>query len=419
MNRTKISSLLMVEAGLYVLGIIVVIIAVTGIGCRRAAFPGPSTPEIVPSRNPPLGPETISIGDRVQLHLGAEETLLRDGAVGLHYMPDIGVGVVDNEPGKLRLVFAAGAESYLVEGTDFKHLTSAQLVLKPDPASDFDNGDTGISQVIRAGGRLFAVYHAEDQRDIPSDFVRGVPGFYASVGLVESEDNGKTWVRRGQIIKGAKPKEWKAFTDPPPGHIVRGAGLPGAVISQDGRYAFLYYTDLSIQDNRGIQICMARADVTEGAPLPGRWKKFYKDEFSEPGVSGNETPVLSVLAMDEAAAMYPHVTWSEHLKKYVMVFNVNAWKEPTQGKPPKLSGIYWAMSDDAIKWSAITKLVTDYSYPRYGKSVSCEPTVIFDDREGKTGWLVYYYSPKWWDPKGGGIPHFMVGRRVLIRRSEP
>src|SRR5262249_54090611 len=158
---------------------------------------------------------------------------------------------------------------------------------------------------------------------MPKNKDQGDPGFYASVGLVESEDNGQTWIRRGQIIKSAKPKEYKFFPD----HAVRGAGLPGAVIDHTGRYAFVYYSDLSLQEGRGAQVCMARADLNDGPPLPDRWKKYYKGEFSEPGIGGNESPVLSVLAIDDANALYPHVTWSTFLKKYVMVFNVQVWKE--------------------------------------------------------------------------------------------
>lgn len=402
--------------------LIVVTIALAGFACRQpASVPATgSAPELVPSHDPPGKPETYSLGDGVQLHVGAAETLLRDGALNLHYMPDIGVGVIDNEPGKLRLVFAAGWDSYVVEGTDIKHLTKARKVLWPTgKATDFDNGDTGISQVIRAGGRLFAIYHAEDHHGMPK-MQNGDPGFYAGVGLVESEDNGQTWIRRGQIIKSFKPKEWMAYPD----HSVRGAGLPGAVNDPTGRYAFVFYTDMSLQENRGAQICMARADLNEGPPLPGRWKKYYKGEFSEPGISGNETPVLSVLAMDEASAQYPHVTWSEYLKKYVMVFNVNNWKEAVGGKPPVISGIYWATSADAIHWSEPVKLLADYAYQMNGKSMSTEPTVIFDDREGRMGWLVYEYSPKWVGGGAdqiieGGVPHFMVGRRVEIRPVKP
>lgn len=397
------------------------IIALAGFGCRQSA-PLPSAApaqSVLPSGDPPAEPQTLSIEGGALLQLGDQETLLADGALDLHYMPDIGVGVIDNEPGKLRLVFAAGWDSYLVEGTDIKHLTKATRIFSPTgKPEDFDNGDAGVSQVIRAAGRLFAVYHAEDQHGMPK-MQNGDPGFYAGVGLVESEDDGQTWIRRGQIIKSSKPKEWLAYPD----HSVRGAGLPGAVNDPTGRYALVYYTDMSLQENRGAQICVARADLNEGPPLPGHWKKYYQGEFGEPGIGGNETPVLSVLAMDEASAQYPHVTWSEFLKKYVMVFNVNNWKEAQGGKPPVISGIYWATSADGIHWSEPVRLLSDYAYQMNGKSMSTEPTVIFDDQEGRTGWLVYEHSPKW---AGGGadtviegaVAHYMVGRRVEIRRGK-
>jgi len=402
--------------------LIAVTMALAGFGCRPAA-PVPATgaaPELISSRDPPIVPETFSLGDGIQLHIGAEETLLPNGALGLSYTPDIGVGVIDNEPGKLRLVFAAGYDSYLVEGTDIKHLTKATKILSPTGReTDFDNGDTGISQVIRAGGRLFAIYHAEDHHGLPKTKDSGDPGFYASVGLVESQDNGQTWIRRGQIIKSDKPKEYKFYPD----HTTRGNGLPGAVNDPAGRYAYVYYTDLSPEDGRGVQVCMARADLNEGPPLPGRWKKYYQGEFSEPGIGGKNTPVLSAVAFDEGQALYPHVTWSDYLKKYAMVFNVSCWKEPQGGKPPALSGIYWAMSSDGLQWSQPVKLVTDYPYQIAGKSMSTEPTIIFDDREGRTGWVVYEHSPKWMggaqdQHMEGGVPHFMVGRHFEIRRGE-
>jgi hypothetical protein len=399
-----------------------VLIPFAGFGCQRVkptAATG-SVPAVISSRDPPIGPEAVRIGGGIELHLGVEETLLADGALGLHYMPDIGVGIIDNEPGKLRLVFAAGWDSYLVEGTDFKHLAKATRVLSPTgKATDFDNGDAGISQVIRAGDRLFAIYHAEDHLAMPTMKENSEPGFYAGVGLVESEDNGQTWIRRGQIIKSDKPKEFKFY----PEHNTRGNGLPGAVNDPTGRYAYVYYTDMSPENGHDLQVCMARADLNEGPPLPGRWRKYYQGQFREPGIGGKNTPVLSAVAFDESQAMYPHVTWSEYLKNYVMVFNVNCWKEAQAGKPPVHCGIYWATSADAIQWSEPVKLVTDYPYQMPGKSMSTEPTVIFDDRVGRTGWLVYEHSPKWVGGASlqyieGGVPHYMVGRRLEIRRRE-
>ena len=76
-------------------------------------------------------------------------------------------------------------------------------------------------------------------------------------------------------------------------------------------------------------------------------------------------------------------------------------------------------SADGVHWSEPVKLLTDYAYQMHGKSMSTEPTVLFDDRAGRTGWLVYQHSPKWWGGQGDGVPHFMVGRRIAIHRAGP
>jgi hypothetical protein len=242
----------------------------------------------------------------------------------------------------------------------------------------------------------------------------GLPGYYGSVGLAESSDDGASWTRRGQILRGARPKEWTAY----PGHTARGTGLPGAVADPDGRYVYAYYTDQSMQEGRGTQICMARADLNEGPPLPGRWKKLFRGAFAEPGVGGRESPVVDVLATDGAHAMYPHVSYSRYLGAYVMALNVNAWKEPARGAPPSRSGIYVATSGDAVHWSRPVQLLSDYSYPMPRRSLSWEATVVFDDADGRDGWLVYAHSPDWPAGPRVGKPHFMVGRRIALRRAD-
>src|SRR5208283_3844576 len=96
---------------------------------------------------------------------------------------------------------------------------------------------------------------------------------------------------------------------------------------------------------------MARCDLHAGAPLPGTWRKYYKGDFSEPGIGGLDTEVMSADGMDNANAVFPFVDFSPYLGKYVMFFNVDAWKEHDHAAP-SISGIYVAYSDDGISWSA-------------------------------------------------------------------
>jgi hypothetical protein len=364
-----------------------------------------------PAAVPVSQPATATVAE-ITVTLGPRVTLLPDRALGLRYFPDMAIAVILGPP-HLRLLLTAGFASYVVEGTNLQHLSAARQVLAPGPPGSFDNGDAAISGAVSVDGTLWAIYHAEDHEDLPP-IPGNIPGYYASVGLATSTDGGDTWRKRGQIIVSPTSKAWTAH----PGHNARGAGLPGLAPDPGGRYLYLYYTDQSFTAGRGTQICMARADLAQGPPLPGRWRKYWAGEFSEPGLGGRESPVLSVDALDEAHAMYPHPAYSAYLGKYIMVFNVNRWKEPVRGLPLTLSGIYFAVSDDGIQWSAPAMLVRDYSYPILGKSLSWEATIVWDGSEGREGWLVYGHSERWGHDSTRGIPHYMVGQRLKLARSD-
>jgi len=242
----------------------------------------------------------------------------------------------------------------------------------------------------------------------------GISGYYASVGIAESDDNGSTWVKRGQIIKSAKPKDWAAYR----GQSGRGNGLPGAVADPTSRYIFVYYTNLSVENGRSPDICMARSNLTIGPPLPGNWKKFYEGDFTEAGIGGKETPVVDISSIAKASALYPHVAYSEYLKKYVMVFGINVKEEAFEELPAAKSGIYLGLSDDGLRWSVPIKLVTGYAFRFLGKPIAIDPSVIFDNQNGQAGWLVYAYSPKFTNGPLPGTPNFMVGRRMEFVKAE-
>jgi hypothetical protein len=211
------------------------------------------------------------------------------------------------------------------------------------------------------------------------------------------------------VITSAKPKRWTAFPD----QADRGAGEVGVVVSRDGERLLAYYTEHSRMERRGVQICLARADITRRPPAPGTWRKYRDGRFGPPGIGGLDTPVLSAAAMDGADAAFPQVSYSRHLGKYVMVLNINVWKEYVEeGRELSRSGIYVAYSDDGIAWSEPEMLVKDYAVCRTGKSVSWHPTIVWSNPEHRAGWLVYSQSPNWGHAHQGGTPHYMVGRRI-------
>lgn len=345
--------------------------------------------------------------------LGDQVTILKDGAFGMDYFPDESIGRIPDE-NKLRLLISSRVSSYLVEGDDLLNLKTAKKVLAPGGWSSIDNGYAGISGVHRhANGKLYAFYHAEDHTGMPSLGPGRPHGYYATVAVAESSDGGYNWTKLGPVIVSAKPKDFKAH----PNHNARGVALPGITVDRSGKYLYLYYADQSFSNPGGIQTSVARADLTEGPPIPGNFSKYFQGSFSEPGIGGRETHVLSAARRQGSFAMYANPTYVPSLDRYIAVFNVlNRREHSVECEAPKISGIYLAHSQDGINWSEPTQLIVDCSTFFVGKSVSVAGSLLWDNTKAAHGWLVYGYSPSWGHDRGSyrGTPHYMVGRRIGI-----
>jgi TIR domain len=354
-------------------------------------------------------PPMVSLSDGIQLKLGEQQTLLNDKDLGLRDIAGKGVAVLENGPSKVRVLLQAMNETYLVAGADFQHLTSASKVLGTGDHGEFDNAGAGVASVIRIDNHLYAFYEGRDNEgDLPENGQAAFKGMYCGIGLAESTNDGTTWTKKGEIIKSAKPKDWTDWS----GQSVRGVGTPSALIDATNTYVYLYYVEFSGLKN-GIQaICLARAPLSKGAPLPGNWEKFYLDDFTEPGLGGKETPVMDGSAV-RAGAMYPHATFSKSLNKYILTFNFNRVAETRQETALGKSGIYIALSDDGIHWAAPVKLITTYSQRALGLSIAIEPTLVLDTPDSLTGWLLYAYTPEYTsNPSIPGVPLHLAGRRI-------
>jgi hypothetical protein len=244
-------------------------------------------------------------------------------------------------------------------------------------------------------------------------FIGGVPGFYASLGLAVSTNGGASFSKLGPIITSQQPKSWSAY----PGQADKGAGEPCCVLSRDGGFLYVYYTEHSRVDGRGVQICVARCDIRSDPPTPGRWQKYY-DGFSEPGLGGKDEPVMH---MDPCNAIEPFVTFSPGLGKYVMLFGVDCWRGDHH-RPPHMGGIFVAYSVDGVTWGLPPphQVILDFGVPVPDKSVSWHAAIVWDSTERQDGWMVWAFSPKWGgNAADGEIPHYMVGQRVSFATNSP
>ncbi len=352
-------------------------------------------------------------GNKISIFLGKMETLLPAGSFNLDYFPDTSAVLLNRDPYKM--IFTAADESYLLEGKDIKHFKKATKILKRGGKGAFDNGYAGISGIyFHKNGEIYCFYHAEDHENMKKLYGGGnINGFYARIAVAVSKDKGLSWTKLGPVIESSKPKEWTFYDE----QQDRGTGEPDVILDKTGKYLYLYYVEHSRQDGRGVQICMARSEISKNPPIPGTWMKYYNGSFSENGLKGLDTPVISAKNTDDAEAIFPHPAYSKTLGKYIMIYNVNFWKEYVYNTGLKNSGIYIAYSDDGINWSKPFLLVKDNCVPLPEKSLSWQANIIWDDKSDLEGWLVYGYSERWGHRSNNMVPHYMVGRRISFEKK--
>lgn len=313
----------------------------------------------------------------IGVRLGNPETLLADGQYGLRYFPDERTVIVRANPN--------------------------YRVLLPGKPGEFDNGYAGISGVWRAPpGEMLAIYHAEDQEGMQRD-KEGIPGFYCRIALAVSRDDGATFEKRGPILAGQ-------FAEVAGGRFDQGVGEPCLLAEPSGKFLYCYYTSHEPVGGRGVAICVARCPVAD-AMKPDAWRKFFNGDFTEAGLGGRDTPIVTS-GLRDACVLIPHVNHVPALRQFVMLFCVNAWLESEKhGR----SGIYAAFSDDGIHWprermQQIWKVPT---IPVIARELGWQPTLALDKPVGSSlrGWLYYSYSDRW-GHKPPHKPHHFMRRRI-------
>lgn len=351
--------------------------------------------------------------DGIVTTLGPRETLYDSGDMGWIYFPDGPLAVLEpTAEYPFRTIFTVGNFSVLAEGTNLDQITRSSTVLVKGGPGSFDNGYAGIRGVYyHTDGNLYGYYHAEDHEGLPTiPGTGGVPVFYGSIAVVRSQDNGYHWQKMGQILTSPLPKD---ISNPQ----CQGVGEISIVRDRQKPYLYAYYTDRSMIDSRGLAICIARADVSDPAkpPVAGYWKKYFNGDFTEQGLAGLDTPIISFRHRNADAGI-PHVTYSEYLGQYVMVFNVYSHAEYLNLGHPEIGGIYISYSKDCIHWSEPEQLVRIFCNILFDVEIGVHPCIIWDDETGQRGRLVYGYSERW-----GHVlpqkPHYMVGHTLSFLRE--
>lgn len=216
----------------------------------------------------------------------------------------------------------------------------------------WDNGGSWLMSVHRlSGNELIGFYHAEDHWCCPRN-AEGIA--WKSIAVTYSHDNGLTWEPGQQIITSATPKpdepEWGGVGD-------------GVVIwdAMNERWVAFYSEQV---------IHMAISEDPQASP--GTWYKWHEDEFSEPGLGGQGTPLPE---LDLVAGANPSVHWNTYLNEWIMVYH--GWSP---------ADIYITGSQDLIHWYTPQAII---SSSRGGRA--WYPTIIGDsDVQAGEAARIYY-----------------------------
>lgn len=347
----------------------------------------------------------------VAARVGQQSILYPDGYGGLHYFSDEPISILSERP--FRFLMVAANFTVLMEGTSIDTARPLGKVLEPGAGDAFDNGYAGISAVYwsQKSEEWLAFYHAEDHVGLPHvPYNKDLQGMYASVGLAVSKD-GHNFRKIDRIITASIPKE-------PANGFGQGVGDVSVCAEHTNTYLYAYYTDWTRKDKRPVQICMARSRISDGA-RPGTWRKHFHGAFDEPGLGGNDTPVVKGPSAFACDAWGPHVTYLRRFKKYLIVFTVTAYSDQKQAHASK-TGVYYACSEDGIDWSEPQLLFAVHCIPYNDGEVVMHPGLFIEKETAKkaVGWLIYGYSPRF-GTAPPRQPHYLARRPITLTMVDP
>jgi uncharacterized protein (TIGR03437 family) len=255
----------------------------------------------------------------------------------------------------------------------------------PTDNTGFDENYAAPGSVVQdptlPPGNLIMLYEAENH--CPG----GVPQFpfYATTGFARSSDNGKTWPAPviGEL-GGPSRHPVLQSSDPQPmvPHTYLGDAIPSGFVDKNANneyYLYVSYTHYFVGGNGGSpQIGVARAKL--GAD-PLNFQKWYNGAFSQPGIGGLESSVLSS-ACDGRSQYHSEIDYNDDLGMYLMIF-------VCMSGPGGVTGATWyystATSLDLQDWTP-PQMILNSQYP----AVSTCPAAAGSDVDG---WYPSTLSP--------------------------
>jgi hypothetical protein len=335
----------------------------------------------------------------VSIKLGSHSVVIPNDRGGLRHFPDMPICVLRQRP--LSFLMVCGDDTYLWGGPSLREAMPVAHVLAPGAAGSVDNHYVGIASVHQdtKRKRLVAFYHAEDGEGIEKNDYNGVQGFYGSVCVAESPLDTVQFTKLGPAITADQPKKLRGKDEDGGAWMAQGVGDPSVCVDAEGDYLLCVYGEFSNRLKRGVQLCVARATI-DSAGRPGSWTKFNEKSFSQPGVGGHETPVISAWPLGDT--IDPHIQYVRQWHRYVMVFEYGSFSEigaaiKASNAPVADCGIYLTTSKDGTMWAKPIKVKTVFNIYINGYECIMHPFLVISraTSQGISGDLMYGYTPKW------------------------
>lgn len=278
---------------------------------------------------------------------------------------------------------------------DLKELPESKLIGFDQPHGDDKYWLCGL-YVDKATGTWYTTVHVEFNYSDGNVHERYIK--YAT-----STDKGATWTLGDTIISGDTPE----FASEHPGRYESfGNADQKMYVDEASGYFYVYYMKSWIDKETGYMWKtwqVARSPISEGMK-PGTWMKWYKGEWSEPGVGGHDSPLFSPPCTGVLTF------YSTYLERYVAIgmqkesnhgfistctdLNKQDWTTPQKFIDSSRMGTYsWVM--DSETWSRTNIGQSFRYYTSYGDAAPMKYTDVSFGRGETSAAAAEYFYPNY------------------------
>jgi hypothetical protein len=314
-------------------------------------------------------------------------------------IPDIAARAFRDFRGRVHLTASHSVTRPLI-GRDLDHVSHSCRVIfnsdhDPNPAH-YDDEEWLSSPYTVDGRNVFSLVHQEyhgegDPRGCPSR--SNLKCWLNAVTLAVSDDGGRTFGHApppGQLVASI-PYRYAPDVGP------IGIFSPSNIVRRDDGYFYSLLNASHYRDQLG-GACLVR---TRSLADPRSWRAWdgesFSVSFSDPYRQPGEPPsghVCRPVSPQEIGGMTQSLTYNTYLGKFLLV-GTSIFFDDTKNRD--VAGIYYAVSDDLIRW--------------YGRRLLAEVELISTFRCGDLSPVVY---PSLLDPRSKSRSFETAGRRPYL-----